>query len=203
MSIPVQPKLDVSLDWVRKFLTRGRCGFFRHGRVDEKFSAERLSVQKYIKTSFERATPAPQQHVRIASSFKCSRCDKTSTSVKRTWLCQYCDYILCNTCQGGSSAVSEHMKDEHGEIGRAIRCSGAKRDGGIMNPATYEYTAASIQSLQPGIATWGVRTMMRADAPDRGVPGFFLCPGFQQGALVTSISDSFARRRHCWMERVE
>jgi len=25
---------------------------------------------------------------------------------------------------------------------------------------------------------------MRADAPERGVPGFFLCPGFQQGALT-------------------
>ena len=44
-----------------------------------------------------------------------------------------------------------------------------------MNPATYEYTAASIQSLQPGdsnlgaVCGRGVRTMMRADAPERGV----------------------------------
>ena len=67
------------------------------------------------------ATPAPEQHVEIASNFRCSRCDKTSTAVKRIWSCQHCEYVLCNTCQGGSSAVSEHMKDDHGEIGRAKR----------------------------------------------------------------------------------
>ena len=35
-----------------------------------------------------------------------------------------------------------------------------------MNPATYEYTAASIQSLQPGDSNLG----------ESEVPGFFLCP---------------------------
>jgi len=46
-----------------------------------------------------------------------------------------------------------------------------------MNPATYEYTAASIQSLQPGDSNLGCQD-------DEGGCARARCPGFQQGALV-------------------